>query len=141
MQVGELRPGDRHHLDRRVELHGAGAERDHRPVERQVAIGEAAHVAGDLGLGAVEVEDRMGEIGAVAQAGLGQAVFAIRGTQTSCMSTPKARQTASIVSGTQVCSSRRDPDLRVLPNLRRFSPIRVTPNVQDGALQAGRPRP
>ena len=39
MQGGKLRPGDRYHFGGRVELHRAGAERDHAAVERQVAIG------------------------------------------------------------------------------------------------------
>ena len=61
MQVAELRPGHRDHLGGGVELHRAGAERDHGAVERQVAVGEPAHVAQQLGLGAVGVEHRMGE--------------------------------------------------------------------------------
>ena len=66
MQAAELRPGQRDHFGGRVELHGAGAERDHGAVERQVAVDELAHVAQQLGLGAVRVEHRMGEEGAVA---------------------------------------------------------------------------
>ena len=56
MQRGELRPGQRDHLGRRIQLHGAGAERDHRAVEREVAIAELAHIAQHLGLGAMRVE-------------------------------------------------------------------------------------
>ena len=47
------------HLGRRVQLHRARAERDHRAVERHVAAGEAAQVAQHLGLRAVLVEHRM----------------------------------------------------------------------------------
>ena len=36
VEVGELGPGDRDHLGGGVELHGAGAERDHRAVEGDV---------------------------------------------------------------------------------------------------------
>ena len=61
MQVAELRPGQRDHFRGRIELHGAGAERNHRAVEREVAIAELAHVAQQLGLGAMRVEHRMGE--------------------------------------------------------------------------------
>ena len=64
MQVAEFRPGQRDHLGGGVELHGAGAERDHGAVEREVAVARAAHVAQHLGLGAVRVEHRMGEEGA-----------------------------------------------------------------------------
>ena len=42
MQLRELRPGDRQHLGRRVQLHRAGAERDHRRVEADVLALEAA---------------------------------------------------------------------------------------------------
>jgi hypothetical protein len=61
VQVGELRPGDRGHLDRRVELHGARAQRDHRAVQREVLVGQRAQVAHQLGLGPVDGEDRVGE--------------------------------------------------------------------------------
>ena len=57
----ELGPGDRDHLAGRVQLHRARAERDHRAVEREVLVGEAAQVAQHLGLAVVAVEDRMGQ--------------------------------------------------------------------------------
>ena len=61
MQVGELRPGDRLHLGRRVQLHGARAQRDHRAVQGQVAVGEPAQVPQHRGLVAVGTERRVGE--------------------------------------------------------------------------------
>ena len=61
MEPGELRPGDRLHLGGRVELHRAGAERDHGPVEREVPVRQPAQVAQHRGLGAVRVEDRVGQ--------------------------------------------------------------------------------
>ena len=57
----ELGPRDRLHLGGRVELHRARAERDHRAVEREVAVGEPAQVAQHLVLGAVRVEHRVRE--------------------------------------------------------------------------------
>ena len=60
-RLRELGPGDRDHLARGVELHGARAERDHGAVERDVLVGEAAQVAQHLGLGVVAVEDRVRE--------------------------------------------------------------------------------
>jgi hypothetical protein len=60
MQAAELGPRQRDHLRGRVELHGAGAQRNHGAVEREVAITELAHVAQQLGLGAVRVEHGMG---------------------------------------------------------------------------------
>ena len=62
VETRELGPGDREHLARRVELHRARPERDHRPVEREVAIGEATQVPQHLGLRAVAMEDGMCEV-------------------------------------------------------------------------------
>ena len=42
MQAPEFRPGDRDHLGRGIQLHGARTERDHRSVERQIAIRQLA---------------------------------------------------------------------------------------------------
>ena len=61
MDVRELGPGDRDHLARRVQLHRARAERDHRAVEGEVLVGEAAQVAQHRGLAVVAVEDRVRE--------------------------------------------------------------------------------
>ena len=73
---GELDPGDGLHLRRRVELHRARAERDHRAVERDVAITETADVAQHRRLAAVRAEDRVGEEGrgATGEAGNGHVV-------------------------------------------------------------------
>ena len=57
----KLRPGHRQHLAGRVQLHRAGAERDHRGGERKVLRLEPADVAQHLRLGVVRVEDRMRE--------------------------------------------------------------------------------
>ncbi len=51
----------RHHLARGVQLHRAGAERDHRRRERQVARLQPLDVAEHLVLGVVAVEDRVGQ--------------------------------------------------------------------------------
>ena len=69
---GELRPGDRLHLRGGVELHRAGAQRDHAAVQRVVAVGQRAQVAQHLGLGAVQVEDRVGQERRLPYEGLGQ---------------------------------------------------------------------
>ena len=61
MHVGELRPRDRHHLDGGVELHRARTEWDHRPVEREVLVGQTAQVAQHLVLGVVAGEHRLGQ--------------------------------------------------------------------------------
>jgi hypothetical protein len=57
MNLRELRPRHGKHLRRRVELHRAGAERNHRGRERQVARFEPLDVAEHFGLGMVTVED------------------------------------------------------------------------------------
>ena len=59
MEAAELRPGDRQHLRRRVQFHRAGAERDHRSRQRQVARLQPFEVAQHLGFRMVAVEDRM----------------------------------------------------------------------------------
>ena len=79
VQIGEFGPGDGDHLNRGVELHRAGAKRDHRTVQRQITVGEAAHIARHLSLGAVPVEGRMGEICALAQTCIRQAIGLITG--------------------------------------------------------------
>ena len=61
MELAELRPRHRDHLRRRVELHRARAQRNHRAVERDVAVGEPAQIAQHLRFGVVAVERRMRE--------------------------------------------------------------------------------
>ncbi|CAM4411085.1 hypothetical protein PARU111607_17590 [Palleronia rufa] len=74
MDIGELGPGYGGHFGGRVQLHGAGAQRDHRPVQRQVPVRQTAHVAHHLGLGAVHVEHRMGQVVAFAHQLLGDPI-------------------------------------------------------------------
>ena len=59
VDVGELGPGDRNHFAGRVELHGARAERDHGAVQRQVLVGQRAHVAQHFVFAVVRVEHRV----------------------------------------------------------------------------------
>ncbi len=61
MQIGDARPAHRHHLGGRIELHGAGAERDHGAVERQVLVGQPAQEAHHLGFRLVLMEHRLGQ--------------------------------------------------------------------------------
>ena len=77
MEVGELGPGDRLHLGGRVELHRARAERDHRPVEGEIPIGEPAEVAQHLVLGVVAVEHGLGEDGVGASSASRQPIGAL----------------------------------------------------------------
>ncbi|MNS81195.1 hypothetical protein D3C72_1149020 [compost metagenome] len=67
MQLAELGPGHRDHLGGGVELHGAGAERDHGVVQGQILGFETVDVAQHLGLGVVLVEHLVGQHGVGAQ--------------------------------------------------------------------------
>ena len=67
MEIGEFRPRQRNHFGGSVELHGAGPERNHAPIERKIAVGKPAHVTQQLGLRAILVEDLVGQKFAVAQ--------------------------------------------------------------------------
>ncbi len=94
MDVGKFRPGDRQHFRCRVQFHGAGTERDHRAVERQIAVRKAADVTGHLAFGTVHVEDRMRHVLAGAQQFLRQAIFRleIRDREIAAESTPDGFQ-------------------------------------------------
>ena len=59
VDVGEPREGHRDHLRRRVQLHGAGAERDHAAVQRDVPVFQPLHVAQHLVLGVIRAEHRL----------------------------------------------------------------------------------
>ena len=63
MQRTELRPRHWDHLARRVELHRARPQRNHRAVEREILVGEPAQIAKHLVFGVMAIEDRMGEEG------------------------------------------------------------------------------
>ena len=67
MQKREFPPAHRHHFGRGIELHRAGPQRDHCPVQRQITIRETAHIAHHLGLGPVHVENRVGQVVGCAQ--------------------------------------------------------------------------
>ena len=45
MHAGEFRPGDGDHLAGGVELHGAGAQRDHRVIQRQILVLQRLYIA------------------------------------------------------------------------------------------------
>ena len=72
VEGAELRPSHRNHLRGGVELHGAAAQRNHRVGEAQVARLEVLQIAQHLRLGVVGIEDRMGEVGALAEQRHGQ---------------------------------------------------------------------
>ena len=72
MHVGKLGPTDRNHLARGIELHRATAERDHRAVEGEIAVGQLPQVAEHLRLAAMRVKHRVREKQALATEGVRQ---------------------------------------------------------------------
>ena len=59
MDFSKLRPRDRQHLRRGIQLHCAGSERDHRTVQRQVAIAETSQVSKHFMFGVISLEHRL----------------------------------------------------------------------------------
>ncbi|MNY42953.1 hypothetical protein D3C86_1778820 [compost metagenome] len=83
MQFGEFRPGDRDHFRRGIELHGAGAQWDHRLVERQVLAFQTVHIAHHLGFAVITIKHRVSQDRILTQHGDRDrlAVFTHRGVQ------------------------------------------------------------
>ena len=67
VDIGEARQGDRHHLRRGIQLHGAAAQRDHAAVQRDVLVFQSLQVAQHLVLGVMGGEHRLRQKGAGAQ--------------------------------------------------------------------------
>ncbi|SUG13360.1 Uncharacterised protein [Salmonella enterica subsp. arizonae] len=67
MQLGEFRPGNRDHFSGGVQLHGAGTQRDHRLIQRQIFTFQRMHIAHHLGFAVVTVKYRMRQNRIVAQ--------------------------------------------------------------------------
>ncbi len=59
VQTGELRPGHRLHLRGGVQLHRAGAQRDHRPVEGQILVRQPPQIPHHGGLVVIAAELRV----------------------------------------------------------------------------------
>ena len=72
MNSAEFRPGDGNHFRRGVELHSAGAKRNHGTVQREIPVAEFAHIAQHFGLGAIRMKYRMGQERRGAGQALGQ---------------------------------------------------------------------
>ncbi len=69
MQAAEFGPRNRKHFHGRIELHGAGTQRNHGGGERQVARFQAAQVTEHIGLTVVTIKNRMRQKGAGAGKG------------------------------------------------------------------------
>ena len=74
MQAGEFRPGDGNHLAGGIQLHGAGTQRNHRVVERQVLVFQRLDVAQHGSFRAVPVEYRVRQNRRLAQELVGYAL-------------------------------------------------------------------
>ena len=59
MQLGKAGPGHRDHFRGRVQLHRAGAKRDHGAIQRQILGLQPLEIAEHLGFAAVKTEDGM----------------------------------------------------------------------------------
>jgi hypothetical protein len=90
-----------------VQLHGAGAERDHRAVERQIRSDSCACSAA-FRFGAVHVEDRMGQVFAGARSASGRRVARLE--VGDLKSPPKCAKTAPSVAGAAWWLVERDAD-------------------------------
>ena len=136
VHVGEPGVADGLHLRRRVELHRARAERDHRPVEGEVGVGETAQVAHHVGLAAVGVEHRVGAelAGARPARRAGRRRWWRRGRRPTAV-TPKACHTASTVSGVEVSSRLRPTTPSTMSRRSRSRPrARASRAAESGTL-------
>ena len=59
VHIGKCAPGDRDHLGGGVELHGAGTEWNHGPIQRDITLLELAQIAQHPGFRMMAVEDRV----------------------------------------------------------------------------------
>ena len=119
MDVGEAGQGDRDHLGRGVQLHRAGAERDHAAVQRDVLLLQALEVAQHLVLGVVLVEHSLFEERRVARQARRDGGPTVRGGRSDAL----ARRLPQAGEVDQRCQSRqlvarhrlvqRDADARV----------------------------
>ena len=105
VDVGELGPGDGEHLGRRVELHRAGAKRDHRAIERDVLVLQPPQVAQHLGFAAVAVEHLVSEEVGLASQSRKAGPTGRRRRSANRTSTKNDSSTASTISGVVVSSS------------------------------------
>src|SRR5690606_33258352 len=106
VQLGEFRPGDRDHLSRGDQLHGAGAQRDHRLVQLQIFTFQRVHVTHHLGFAVIAVEHRVSQDRVVAQhaflngAAVERNLFVERiNVQTLCVTQQYVEQGQDIVTG------------------------------------------
>ncbi len=59
VQMREMPPGDGDHLRRRIQFHGAGPQRDHRPIQRDVLRRQPADVSQHFRFAMIHVENGM----------------------------------------------------------------------------------
>ena len=66
VDVGKARQGDRDHLRRGIQLHRAGAKRDHRTIEGNILVLQPLEIAQHLMLGVIGAEDMLLQEGGLA---------------------------------------------------------------------------
>ena len=127
MHARERRPGHREHLGGGVQLHGAGAERDHRGVEADVLALEAADVAHHLGLRAMRVEHRVRQVRRGAAQRRRQIRHRIRGRRQRARLLPRRRgehldDVAEVGGGDGLVERDADGGLAGAPEVEAASP-------------------
>ena len=75
MHRGNFRPTERYHLGGGVEFHGAGAQCDHRFIEREILRFKALEITQHLGFGVIGIKDLVGQ----KRAGAGKACGPVGG--------------------------------------------------------------
>ena len=134
MNARETLEGNREHLGRRVQLHRARAERDHRTVQGDVPGREPAEVPQHLGLAVVTVKHRVVEdgIGAKHRASLRHGRAEASSESTDSTSAPGANPAStSAMTSEVVVSSTEIPD-PPLVDLAQVDPPRPHPFVDRG---------
>ncbi|MNE10052.1 hypothetical protein D3C80_1027490 [compost metagenome] len=67
VQLREFRPGNRNHFCGGVQLHGAGTQRDHRLIQRQIFALQRVHITHHLGFAVIAIEYRVSQNRIIAQ--------------------------------------------------------------------------
>ena len=124
VEAGELGPRDRRHLGRRVELHRARPERDHRAVEREVGVGQPAQVAQHPVLGVVTPEHRLGQELVLPRGWRGHRARRRRATDRASPRTPAAPAPARRASSSRRTTGRPRRRRRGGRRRRRHGPRR-----------------
>ena len=140
VDVRELGPRHRQHFCGGIELHGARAQRDHRAVEREVLVGQAAQVAQHFVLGMVCVEHRVRQVRALAdergRIRIGHARFGL--VEVRCGGVGGMREDFPQRNDVRACDRlvQRDAQSRIV-DLAQVDAVRLCCDVQVRGARAG----